>query len=259
MTREFAAADTVTISGAELGLKRAPIAVEFLADSATEVRLLQQGQVVRQFTGPAKVPLAEGAYDVRAEGPAGIPLTRTIAVSARGSRPVDLRGVPSSVEGFTGSGWTRKEGWFMRRGGGIQLYDRTAPSSTITFTVRRNRGRFFSSGERLRWLVGYVDPRNHLRFELDNDRLYRTEVIGGQPRTTEVRHRIPDTDQVHLSVQVLGNNVVHRFSVPQQPNQWHMLDTLARSTPTEGQFGFDLRGNDELQMSNFVFKPESGR
>src|SRR5690606_31594892 len=120
-------------------------------------------------------------------------------------RTIDLRGVPSGIERFAAGAWVARDSWYTRKGGGFVLYDRTAPQHTITFTVRRNRGRFFSSGQRLRWVVGYRDERNHVRLELDDDRFYRIEVVDGQQRVTETRHGIPGTEQLHLSVQVAGN------------------------------------------------------
>jgi hypothetical protein len=254
VTRDFTAATPVVLSASELGLRGAAAPIEFLADPDTAVRVSQDGQPVQQFTGPATFALPNGSYEARAEGPAGVAIMQRFTVGAGGARSVDLRGVPSGVERFGAGTWTLRDSWYTRRGGGVVLYDRTAPEHAITFTVRRNRGGLFRGGQRVRWVVGYVDRGNYVRFELDDDRLYRIEVIDGKERTSETRHRIPDVDQVHISIQAAGNRLLQQFNVPGGTG-WTTLDNWARSTPFEGRFGFYLPGDEEVQMMNFQYRP----
>jgi hypothetical protein len=254
LTRTFTASTPVTITGTEVGLKRIAMAIEVLADPDTTLRLSQGGTVVQQATGPTTLTLADGTYEVRAEGPAGIPLTRNFSVAPGGARVLDLRGVPSGLERFAAGSWTLRDSWQTRKGGGFILYNRSAPQYSATFTARRNRGRLFGSGRRIRWVVGYKDERNYVRLELDDDRFYRVEVANGQEKATQIKHGIANAEQVHVSVQVAGGRLVHQYSLPGKPG-WQTIDTWTRAVPLDGRFGFYLPGDEEMQITNFAFSP----
>jgi serine/threonine-protein kinase len=256
LTRTFAATAPVTITGAELGLKRMAMSIEVLADADTTLRLSQGGTVVQQATGPTTLTLADGTYEVRAEGPSGIPLTRNLSVAPGGARVLDLRGVPSGLERFPAGSWTLRDSWNTRKGGGYVLYNRAPPQYSATFTARRNRGRLFGSGQRLRWVVAYQDERNHVRLELDDDRFYRVEITNGQEKVTQIKHGIANAEQVHLSVQVAGGRLVHQYSLPGKPG-WQTIETWTRPTPLDGRFGFYLPGDEEIQLTNFAFSPSA--
>jgi hypothetical protein len=256
LTRTFAASVPVTITGAELGLKRIVMPIEVLADADTTLRLSQGGTVVQQATGPTTLTLADGTYEVRAEGPSGIPLTRNFSVAPGGARVLDLRGIPSGLERFPAGAWTMRDSWNTRKGGGYILYNRSSPQYSATFTARRNRGRLFGSGQRLRWVVAYQDERNHVRLELDDDRFYRVEITNGQEKVTQIKHGIANAEQVHLSVQVAGSRLVHQYSLPGKPG-WQTLETWTRPTPLDGRFGFYLPGDEEIQLTNFAFSPSA--
>ena len=258
IARDFAAGETVVLSGSTVALKRAPVQVEFLGDGTTEVVVLQNGQQLHRFTGPSKLQLAEGSYDVVAQGPAGIPLPQTVSVTAGGLRTIDVRGVVSAMEQFPSGSWALRDGWYTRRGGAAVLYDRRSPASDVTFTARRDRGGFFTGGPRLKWLVGYVDVRNHLRVELDDDNLYVVDTTGGKRTQRQIRHNIPRSDQLHLSVQVSGPRLVQYFNIP-GGRGWQLLDDWTRPTPIDGSFGFFLAGDEELQVTNFRYTPSVPR
>jgi serine/threonine-protein kinase len=258
ITRDFAAGEAVVLSGASVALTRAPVEIEFVADTTTEVSVSQNGRQLHRFTGPARLRLAAGSYNVVAQGPAGIPMPRTISVSASGLRTVDVRGVVSAMERFPTGSWTVRDEWYTRRGGQAILYDRRSPASDVTFTVRRNRGGFFSGGPRLKWLVGYADARNHVRIELDDDNLYLIDTTDGKQAQRQIRHNVPDSDQLHLNIQVSGPRLVHYFNVP-GGRAWQLLDDWTRGTPIDGRFGFFLSGDEELQVTNFRYSPSVAR
>jgi hypothetical protein len=258
VTRDFAAGETVVLSDTDLTLKRAPVTIEFLADTTTQVIISQNGRQLRRFTGPAKMALAEGTYDVVAQGPAGIPTPRTLSVSAGGPRTIDVRDVVTAMELFWPGSWMLRDSWYTRRGGGTILYPRRTPTSDITFTVRRNRGGLFSSEPRLKWVVGYVDPRNLVQIELDDENLRLIEVTNGRRNQTEIRHSIPNSDQLHLNVQVSGTRLVQYYNLP-GGTAWQLLNDWSRSTPIDGRFGFVLSGDEELQVTNFRYAPTIAR
>ena len=255
LTRDFTAAQPLLLSPADVTWRLAPVEIEVLAESNTEVTISLGQDTVHQFTGPGRVPLAAGTYQVVARGPSGISTSETITVSAGGARAIDLRSIASGMEAFDGAGWTQKEAWFIRRGGGFVTYNRTSADARIGFTVRTDRSRNpFSSGPRLKWVVGYADARNHVLLELANDYFYRTEVVNGNRRELpRVAHKMPlGSEFLHVSVEISGRQVVHQSNAG--PG-WTLLDSWDTVLPAGGRFGFHLPGNETLEVTNFRYDP----
>ena len=259
ITREFAVTNPVLVSAADVTFRAASIVMEFLADESTNVVVSQGELTINRFTGATKLPLAEGSYQVVARGPSGLPTSETVLVAASGPRTVDLRNVASGMEQFEGSAWTEADTWFTRRGGGFVLYKRTAPGARIAFTVKPDRSRNpFSSGPRVKWVVGFADVRNYALVELGDDYLYRTDIVNGARRELpRIAHKIPSNDQfLHVSVEVSETEVVHQFNAG---SGWRVLDTWTRTTPAEARFGFYLPGTETLEISNFRYDPAPAR
>jgi serine/threonine protein kinase len=253
LSRDFSAARPVQVAAADVTFRPAAVVVEFLADAGTNVVVSQGDQTLHQFAGAAKLPLAEGTYQVVARGPANLPTTETVVVKAGAIETVDLRNVASGIEQFETGGWTQAENWFTRRGGGFVLYKRTAPSARIAFTVKPDRSRNpFSSGPRVKWVLGFVDVKNYVLAELSNDALYRTEIVNGARRELpRIAHKIPSGGEfLHLSVEVSDSQIVHQFNTG---GGWQLLDRWNRATPVEGRFGFYLPGSETLEVSNFRY------
>ena len=253
LSRDFTSARPVQVAAADVTFRPAAVVVEFLADAGTDVTVSQGDQTLHQFKGATQLPLAEGTYQVVARGPANLPTTETLLVTPGAIKTVDLRNIASGIEQFETGGWTQAENWFTRRGGGFVLYRRTAPKARITFTVKPDRSRNpFSSGPRIKWLLGFVDVRNYVLAELSNDALYRTEIVNGARRELpRIAHKIPSGGEfVHLSVEVSDSQIVHQFNTG---SGWQVLDTWSRTTPVEGRFGFYLPGSETLEVSNFRY------
>ena len=270
LNRAFAADETLGISSTDVTLRPASAVMELLADATTAVTVSQGGRMIQQLAGSTKLSVPAGSYEVVARGPAGVPTSETVSIAAGDSRTVDLRSIVTGMEGFAPGGWTRKDTWFTRRGGGFVLYNRTSPGGRVTFTVRLDRSRNpFSSGPRLKWVVGFVDVNNYALIQLDDEFLYRTEVSGGNRRElARVAHRIPDTGPfLHVSVEASSSQLIHQYSL--QDSVWKVLDVWNRgaSPPADsrgqqptfanGKFGFYLPGSDELEVSNFLYYPPS--
>ena len=252
LSRDFTSARPVQVAAADVTFRPAAVVVEFLADAGTNVTVSQGDQPLHQFTGATRLPLAEGTYQVVARGPANLPTTETVLVTPGATRTVDLRNIASGIEQFETGGWTQAENWFTRRGGGFVLYKRTAPKARITFTVKPDRSRNpFSSGPRVKWLLGFVDVRNYVLAELSDDALYRTEIVNGARRELpRIAHRIPSGEFLHLNVEVSDSQIVHQFNAG---SGWQVLNTWSRTTPAEGRFGFYLPGSETLEVSNFRY------
>ena len=162
--------------------------------------------MIQQVKAPARISLPEGKYDMTAKGPVGVSTTRPLVASADAPATIDVRNmIVTGMERFDPAGWTEADSWSTRRGGNFVLYNRSGSQGTISFTIRLDRsGNPFSSGSRLKWVVGYADSTNYIMLQLDKDAFYRSVVMNGtpQPPTTQ-EHRIPDNvPYVNLRVQL---------------------------------------------------------
>ena len=250
LLRDFTSARPVQVAAADVTFRPAAVVVEFLADAGTNITVSQGDQTLHQFAGATQLPLAEGTYQVVARGPANLPTTETVLVTPGAIKTVDLRNIASGIEQFETGGWTQAENWFTRRGGGFVLYKRTAPRARIAFTVKPDRSRNpFSSGPRVKWLLGFVDVRNYVLAELSNDALYAPKSSTVHGASCPGSLKIPSGGEfVHLSVEVSDSQIVHQFNAG---SGWQVLDTWSRTTPAEGRFGFYLPGSETLEVSNF--------
>jgi len=265
VTRDFSAAQPLTLTAADIKLTRTAPVLELQADSGTEIVIAQGGRTIQQVRGPSKIPLPEGMYDLSAKGPAGVVNSTRVAMPAAGTMAVDVRSlIVSGMERFDRAGWTESDSWVTRRGGNYVLYNRTGDEGTISFTVRLDRsGNPFSSGARLNWVVGFADSRNYILLQLDKDSFYRQAVVNSVPHsTTKKDHDVPNNvPYVNLRVQLLGGRLVHEFST--RPNDWRTLDAWATAavpvtgtrSVLNGQFGFFLPGDEEITISNFLYYP----
>jgi serine/threonine-protein kinase len=266
--RTFSAPDTLVLSASDVVLKRVSGALDVVADSGTQITVLQKGRTIQRVTGASKLQLPEGTYDIQAAGPAGVPVTRTVSVVPGATQSLDLRNsIVTGMERFDLTAWTRDENWYRRRGGGFSLYNVANAGGRFTFTVRMDRdGNPFSTGSRLKWVVGYIDNNTHVLMQLDKDALYRADLVGGVADQQRVPHRIPtNVPFVHLNVQISGPRLIHQYSV--DGTNWQTLDTYTRTPPTvpekgrraplDGRFGLFLPGDEEVFVSNFLHYPES--
>jgi hypothetical protein len=268
LERTFTAPGTLVLSTNDVVLKRLPGTLDVVADAGTQIAVLQKGRTIQRAAGAAKLQIPEGTYDVQAAGPIGVPVTRTVSVASGAVQSLDVRNIiVTGMERFDLTGWTREDKWFRRRGGGFSLYNQPNPGGRFTFTVRMDDdGNPFSTGSRLKWVVGYVDNNTHVMMQLDEDALYRLDIVGGTPQQERIPHRIPtNVPFVHLNVQISGPRLIHQYSV--DGRNWRMLDSWSRTTPAvpergrraplDGRFGLFLPGSEEVFVSNFLYYPES--
>jgi hypothetical protein len=269
LSRDFVSGEMLTLSAPDVGLKRSSGRIEFLADAGTQATVAQSGRTVRQFKGPTSLSLPQGTYDLTVTGAAGVPSRHTLTVTGASETRIDLRSMAvAGMEQFDLAGWMRDDSWYTRKGGTFVLYNQNAPDGEFTFTIRLDRsGNPFSSGSRLKWVIGYVNNATHVMLQLDRDAFYRSDVVGGASQVVRVPHRIPtNVPFIHLSAMVSGSQLVHQFSV--DGTNWQTIDSWNRTTPSgapepgrrtllDGRFGFFLPGDEEIFVSNFLFYPES--
>jgi len=177
---------------------------------------------------------------------------------------VTTRTATTGIERFESpQRWVKDGTWLTRKGGGFVLYDRAAAGGRFVFTVRPSRGwNPFAGEKRVRWVVGFMDPRNYVLLQLDDKYFYRSEVINGkQQQVTRIPHAVAhEAEFIHVTVDVAANQIVHLVS--EDGVAWRAVDRWARAaqrTLTDGRFAFYLPGDEEIRLSNFVFYPAGER
>ncbi len=267
LTRTFAAGGTVTIAGSEVTMTKPLASIQFVTPPGTGVTIRQSGKMLQQFVYSSKVTMPEGQYEIVSKGPAGVEMTDPLTVAPGETRTVPVR-IVGGIERFTG--WGNKDGWFYRRQQteGVVIYQDTSSEGRFTFTVRRldRRGNQFSTADRLRWVVGYIDGQNYIMCEIDRDAFYRYELRNGvkvKESERRVPHAIPPgTGFVHFTVQTESGALVVSYDLGTRT--WPKIDTWNLSASkttqqaiTKGRFGFSLKANEELWIQNFLYYPPS--
>jgi serine/threonine-protein kinase len=268
---DFTAGSTLTLSTEHVTLRPTTGTVQFVANQGTVITISQSGRAPEQVNGSGKISLPPGTYDVTAKGPAGVETKQNLRVAAGGHRVIDVRGfVVTGMEQFDPSSWREEKGWFIRRGGGVILYEQPTPDGRFTFTIGRSPNNLFSSDARLKWLVGYVDGNTYVRFELDRRTLNRADFVGGRMvNTAQMPHRIPgNVPYLHVTIRISGSRLVQQYS--QDGKNWVSLDDWVRTTPPdtkdprkrsslEGRFGLIVQPEEVISLSNLQFDPRPAR
>ena len=266
LVKDFVASRSVEISDTEVKLTPAPATLQFVADATTTVVVSRGNQTIHQFTGPTRLSVAAGTYNVVARGPANVPTSQTVVATAGQSRTVNVQNVVTGIERFQNAGaWRQENTWFARRGGGFVLYERSQQPGRITFSVNPDRSRNpFSNGARLKWVIGFIDARNYVLLQLDGRYLSRDEIVDGASLgATRVAHTIPGSNGfIHFSIEVQPSRLIHQYSL--DGSRWDVFDVWNRPSRVtgsrsllDGRFGFYLPDNEEIKVANFLFYPSS--
>jgi len=273
--KTFQANNTLRLSTSDIDWKPTQSTLDVAVPANTSVTVMHENQTVGHLTASGKLSLDDGSYTVIVRSPNGSESTQTVALAAGETKLLDLGNLPGAnkhiMERWSAE-WTKQDQWYQRRGGGFVLYKVPHLAGTIIFTVKLHRGHNpFSSRPRLKWVVNYLDDKNYLLFQIDSKYFYRTEVVDGNKQDyPKIAHNIPgDAQFAHLNIQVSSQGLLHRYSL--QDNSWTTLYDWDKSaaTPslnpeksrsfTDGEFGFYLPGNDDVELSNFSFDFQSGR
>ena len=265
--KTFLANDTVKISNSDITWKRLQATLDVLVAANTAVMVTRGNQNIGHFTGPNKLTLDDGTYTVTTRNANGPENSQTVSLAAGETRQLDLRGGATnsgSMEQWT-TKWNQEGQWYGRKGGGFVLYKGQHGAGNIGFTVKMRKHGIFGSAPRVRWVINFIDDRNYLLFELDNKYFYRTEIINGNKQeATKAPYNLGNAEFVHVNIDVAFNNLQQRCSAGnntwQTLNDWNLgapapsLNQSKTKNFTEGSFGFYLPGNDEIEISNFVYK-----
>jgi hypothetical protein len=253
-------------TGTEGPMTGLPGMIQFNTVPGTLVMIRQAGKAVQQFVNSKAVPLPEGQYELISSGPAGREWTDPLTVTSGETRTVNVR-VVGGIERF--EGWALVSGWYQRKAAteGFVIYQNTLSDGRFTFTVRREdrRGNQFTTADKFRVAVGYIDAQNHIMIELDQESFYRYERRNGAiVKGSEKRgaHAIPPGGTtVHFTVQAQSGVLQVTYWDGRSwssIDSWNLTTADMKSTAdtmSKGRFAFALTANEELSIQNFLYYP----
>jgi len=149
--------------------------------------------------------------------------------------------------------WKEQDGVYRRKGPGTFTYGMT-PNGVFTFTIHMLKSGNLFRGGRVRWVAQYLNARNYLLYEMDNESVWAKVVEEGK---TFERRRV-----AHGLNKDLKNWTMQMDLSPQQAvlriergGDWVALDSFSESGRdfTKGKFGILVNGDDEVGLSEFRF------
>jgi len=163
----------------------------------------------------------------------------------------------TSMDGFdTQEGWTPQDnGVWRHKGGGFLTY-KLPSHGVFTFAVYLVRGGNLFRGGRVRWVTDYIDSKNYVLSELDDNNLTIRDVVDGKSSEhAKIKHNVDSKDKAWaIQIEISPEQLIQRI---QKDQKWITLDTW--NSPehkfSNGKFGFLVQGNDEIGVSDFKFTP----
>jgi len=136
--------------------------------------------------------------------------------------------VSSGMSDWEGPWKEDKDGW-QAIGRDQRSWFKHQAEGSYSFKVQRKKGLSFLGKAKAQWMVNFVDLRNHLLFELDEDSLTCFEVVNGSRKKKGETRVAKDIEEVRLEIG--ANRITH--SVGSQS-----LVTESPENLLQGRFGF---------------------
>jgi len=105
-------------------------------------------------------------------------------------------------------------------------------------------------------VVNYMDGKNYLLYQMDENFFYRSRIRDGQEVDGYKAPHKSDKKAPHtFRVRVSGNEVTHEI---QEGGSWTVLDKYNEpgNNLATGKFGFYTPGGDEVGLANFNHLPD---
>ena len=161
------------------------------------------------------------------------------------------------MDGFESQeGWMKQEnGVWRHKGGGFLTY-KPPSSGVFTFAIYLVKGGNFLRGGRVRWVTDYVDAKNYVLSELDDNTLTVRDYINGKASEHgKFKHTADSKDKAWaIQIEISPDSLIQKI---QKDQQWITLDTWMNPAHkfADGKFGFLVQGSDEIGVSDFKFTP----
>jgi serine/threonine-protein kinase len=267
VTKTFRAGETLTLGASDFPLESVfgKVRVEVTpADARVQYRSASSSSF-QDFKGQDQ-DLEEGRYVFRASA-ANHDEALPQEVQVLGGKVVPVKfnlsrkaaavpvatALPTMDEWARKAGWSREGAWYVINGGAPVLCPYKVRS--LTFTAFRDNGLI---ARRIGWVTNYVDSRNYVLFQLDQNNLYRTEFTNGKDRkesfSLKRKYSTGKGKDLHYTIQVTitPTAVTHRL---RHGNTWEDVDSYAPARDLSvGSVGFYLTEKDgRMNVSGIAF------
>ena len=129
-------------------------------------------------------------------------------------------------------------GVWRRKGGGFLTY-KLPSNGVFTFAVYLVKGGNLFRGGRVRWVTDYVDSKNYVLSELDDNNLTVRDFVNGKTSDHgKFKHNVESKDKAWaIQIEISPERLIQRI---QKDQQWITLDTWTNPEHkfADGKFGF---------------------
>lgn len=268
LQRSFHAGQAVVLAGSDVVLAAANGAIRLTRNPASSIITYRRGDETESHEARGnQIELPPGSYTFSASAPGFAKSTIRVQLAAGENRTVDFAlarerpaaPLPVAARGMTefedARSWKKNGDRWVRKGGGFVPYKLT-PKGVFTFTVELLKGGSIFRAGQIRWCFQYLDSKNYLLYELGRKNFWAGVMEKGE-RLERVKapHNLGNPKIFTIQAEVTPDRLVQKVRVG---DEWKVLDTFVEAGRdfTQGKFGFLIKGNDEIALSDFRFLPK---
>jgi len=243
----FVAGGAIALAAADAVLEPAPSELKITFAPADASVVIVKGNLLKIVSSGVPLVLAPGTYTLTARTADRFTRSSTLEVIAGQSKTLDLSLAPNGMSKWNDpAAWKQEADSFVRRGGDFVLYGLAPTSGTFAFSALPTKGHL------LQWVFNYIDPKNYVLFQLDENNFYRTVFHNGVKSDETIFPDKSDKKSLRtLQIRVSSTELVHQIK---HGDRWIVLDhwTQPGTNLSQGKFGFYIPGNDEVALSTFA-------
>ena len=160
--------------------------------------------------------------------------------TAEGPRTFSLADVEKA------GGWTKENNILIRTGGNYVILPIGSQPGIYNFTAMMQKGK------RLDWVLAFNDTKNHIAYELNDDRLDRMEFVDGKKlNQAKPKLRVKLDQWLQVNIEVTPNAIV--TSIQQGEEKYVDRFETPGGSFLGGKFGFRVPGKDRMAIAAFAF------
>jgi tetratricopeptide (TPR) repeat protein len=247
LQKHFVAGGTISLAAVDAALETAASELKITFTPADAKVALVKGDLLKMVTSGVPLSLPAGTYTLTVRTADRITRSSSLEVIPGQSKTLDLSLAPNGMSKWDDPAAWKKEGnSFTRKGGEFVLFGVAPTSGTFVFSAMVTKGRL------LQWVFNYIDSKNYVLLQIDDNNFYRSVFRNGQ-KTEEIiaPHKGDKKNFRTLQIRVSPTELIHEI---QDKDGLKVLDRLTQPgiNLTQGKFGFYIPGSDEVAVSSFA-------
>jgi Flp pilus assembly protein TadD len=245
--KHFVAGGAVSLAAADTALEVAPGELKITFTPADAKVALVKGDLLKIVTSGAPLNLPAGTYTLTVRSADRITRSSSLEVIGGQSKTLDLSLAPNGMSKWDDpTGWKHEGDSYTRKGGDFVLFGVAPTSGTFVFSAMVTKGR------QLQWVFNYIDSKNYVLLQLDDNNFIRTVFRNGQKAEEIIAPYKGDKKNFRtLQIRVSPTELIHEIK---DGDGLRVLDRLTQPgiNLTQGKFGFYIPGSDQVAVSSFA-------